>query len=214
MTFTIKSQIVGSFSSLFDQRMQRDAKAITDAVHQQGTILKNNWRAQIVGAGLSTRLGNTVRSKNYPQTGTSLGAASEVSIQPGSPQKIIAELEEGAVITVARGRFLAIPTSNVPRANRGVRFPPHALEVFMGFKLRYAENRRGTKMLVGDAVTARNGRTLRPATKRRLKQGREKSAVVFYILVPQVTMKKRLNLMAEAERIGNELGALIAERLS
>lgn len=210
----VKSTVLGSFSAQMTEGQQELAKVITSAVHQAGALLKNAWRAQIVGAGLSSRLGNTVQSTNYPRYEDSMSAAAVVAVKGKTPNFVLSELESGAVINTARGRFLAIPTQNVPLGPRGVRLRPEALEVLNGFKLRFAQNRQGTKMLVADAVTARSGRGVRPATRGRVSRGRKASTVVFYILVPQVTIKKRLNLMADADRIGDEMGQLIAERLS
>jgi hypothetical protein len=212
MTFDIKSQVIGSFRSAMDKRLDHDAAAITDAVKSSTALVKNNWRAQIRGAGLSSRLGNTVRSKTYPATGSSLHPAGEVFASKGTPQFILAELEQGAVINVARGRFLAIPTQNVPRGPRGTRLTPHTLEAITGYHLRYAQNKRGTKMLVADTVASKSKRGgIRPASRTR--RGRTVTTLVFYILVPQVTIKKRLNLISEANRIGGELAQQIAERL-
>lgn len=211
MSFGIKSRVVGDLSMTAGQKDL--AHAVTSAVREAGTSLKNAWRAQIVGAGLSTRLGNTVQATNYPKFEESMTAAVVVSAKGRTPNFILSELDSGAVINTARGRFLAIPTQNVPMGPRGMRLRPGALEALNGFKLRFAQNRHGTKMLVADAVTAMSGRGIRPPTRGRLRQGRKVSTIVMYILVPQVTIKKRLDLMGEADRVQNELGALLAERL-
>lgn len=213
MGFGIKCLTVGNFSGGITAGQKDLARAITGAMRQAATLLKNNWRAQIVGAGLSSRLSNTVRSTVYPQYEDSMGPAAVVKLVGRTPINVLAELESGAVITTARGRFLAIPTENVPRGPRGTRLAPHALEALTGYHLRFVQDRRGTKMLVADTVTSKSGRGIRPATRGRTKQGRAISASVMYILVAQVTIKKRLNLMAEADRIQGLLGSLIAERL-
>ncbi len=210
----ISATLTGDFRGIVKGREVEVAKVVTDAVRTQANILKNDWRSQLIGAGLSQRLANAVRSKVYPRTGYSMGAAALVYPSKGSAEKLLNELENSAVITAARGRFLAIPTENVPRGPKGTRLTPHALEALTGYHLRFAENRRGTKMLVADTVASRGKRGgIRPATRTRTRQGRVASTTVFYILTPAVTIKKRLNLKAAAVRVGNELGALIAERL-
>ena len=47
-------------------------KATTRAMTKVGTDLKLAWRRQINGAGLGTRLANSVRSATYPKSGESL----------------------------------------------------------------------------------------------------------------------------------------------
>jgi hypothetical protein len=215
VTLVVKSQVLGGFKSLMETRLQSDAKAVSDAVWSQTAILKNNWRAQIRGAGLSARLANTVRSETFPKVGYSLHAAGVVSVARGTPQKVLSELQSGAVITTARGRFLAVPTENVPKGPRGMKLGPHQLEVLTGYRLRFAQNRRGTKMLIADTVQSVSRRGgIRPATRGRVSRGRKVTPLVFYILVPQVTIKKRLRLYEEAERIGADLAAMIAERMT
>lgn len=214
MTFGIKVLTVGSFKDSMTAGEKDLARAVTGAMRQAALLLKNNWRAQIVGAGLSSRLSNTVRSNVYPKFENSLGPAAVVKVVGKSPTKLLAELEDGAVITTARGRYLAVPTENVPKGPRGVKLSPTALQALTGYHLRFAQNAKGTKMLVADTVQSGGKRGgIRPATSGRKKQGRAVNVLAFYILVPQVTMRKRLNLMAEAERIQGQLGGLIAERL-
>lgn len=214
MSFGVKAVVFGDISAKFTEGEKEIAVACTGAMRQAALLLKNNWRAQIAGAGLSSRLANTVRSDVYPKFEVSMGPAALVRVARGTPEKVLAELESGAVINTARGRFLAIPTENVPRGPRGARLPPHALEALTGYHLRFAQNRRGTKMLVADTVLSVGRRGgIRPATRGRTKQGRKVSSTVFYILVPQVTIKKRLNLMAEAERVRDLIPGLVAERL-
>jgi hypothetical protein len=50
-------------------------RAVTAAMREAGTGLKTAWRGQITGAGLGTRLANTIRSAQYPASQSSLNAA-------------------------------------------------------------------------------------------------------------------------------------------
>lgn len=213
MTFSIKSSLRGSVTAMLKDYEGEAAKAVTDAVRTATQLLKSNWRGQITGAGLSSRLANTVRSKVYPQIGNSLSAAGIVYTAPGSAEKLLAELEDGAIIESKKGRFLAIPTENVPKGTRGTKQSPTTFQANSGIKLRFARAKDGTYLLVGNAVSAKSGHGFRPATRGRVRQGRGLQTVVFYILVSQVTMRKRLDLMAAAEVAQDQIGALIAERL-
>lgn len=47
-------------------------KAVTTAMREAGAGLKSAWRSQITGAGLGTRLGNSIRLATYPKGGESL----------------------------------------------------------------------------------------------------------------------------------------------
>ena len=44
-------------------------RAVTAAVREAGTGLKLGWRGQITGAGLGTRLANSIRSEVFPKGG-------------------------------------------------------------------------------------------------------------------------------------------------
>ena len=50
-------------------------KAVSAAMREAGTSLKSAWRGQITGAGLGTRLGNSIRLASFPKSGDSLNAA-------------------------------------------------------------------------------------------------------------------------------------------
>ncbi len=53
-------------------------RAVSAAIREAGTSLKSAWRGQITGAGLGTRLANSIRSANFPKSGESLNAAALV----------------------------------------------------------------------------------------------------------------------------------------
>ena len=44
-------------------------RAVTAAMREAGNGLKTAWRLQIIGAGLGTRLANSIRSQNFPRSG-------------------------------------------------------------------------------------------------------------------------------------------------
>ena len=53
-------------------------RAVTAAMREAGTGLKSAWRGQITGAGLGTRLANSIRLASFPKSGESLNAAALV----------------------------------------------------------------------------------------------------------------------------------------
>ncbi|MBL6939452.1 MAG: hypothetical protein ISS15_05360 [Alphaproteobacteria bacterium] len=213
MSFGIRSIVSGSISAILKDKVAEDAKTVTQIVRRRTAGLKTAWRARVMGAGLSSRIGNAIRSQNYPASGSSLGAAGLVYAARGTPENLLGELEDGAIISSSKGFYLAIPTDNVPKGGRGKKLTPLTFEQTTGIKLQLARTKAGHPILVGAAVAARS-RGVRPATARRLQQGRNAKTLVFFILVKQVTMKKRLDLNAESERAVDLMAAELAEELS
>jgi hypothetical protein len=136
-----------------------------------------------------------------------------------APQ-IIRAFDEGAVIRSKRGRFLAIPTENAPRKgtdSRQIRpgtFPEHRFG-----PLRFVPRPKGPSLLVVDGLRAsfsrktRELRGFRQATDRARRSGQGLATVVMFLLVPQVKLRKRLDVARAAERWSAQLPALIEGQL-
>lgn len=154
------------------KNMQR---GITFAARQSVNGLKNDWRAEIMAAGLGQRLPKTIQSQLYPKNGTSINAAGIVWTK--APH-IIAAYDQGIVLRAGtsskwrnkrrdaagggeagqrygrsygtrQGLFLAIPTKNVPRAGRGTRATPSNWPERLG-RLRLIPLKNGNALLVAD----------------------------------------------------------------
>jgi hypothetical protein len=114
------------------------------------------------------------------------------------------------VIRSRRGRFLAIPTEAAGRIGRGLsgkrkRITPGSWERRTGLRLRFVYRRSRPSLLVlGDARLTKRGLA---AAKRR-RSGAQ--TVIVFILVPQVSLKKRLDI----ERIARSEAARIPERIA
>jgi hypothetical protein len=207
---TINIRIDGDLAKILAGEVQAAEAAVTAAVRKVGEGLKRDLRAQIAGVGLGRRLANAVRLQVYPQQGQSLSAAAWVFARPGKGGRggaadIVAAFDEGTLIRRAGGRYLAIPTENVPMKGRGRRMTPDDLQnapKFGGFG-RDLElvptNRRGVLLLVLPVVRAKDGKRFQPATKRRLRAGRREEWVVMFILVRQVQMPRLLDWRGPAE---------------
>jgi hypothetical protein len=190
-------------------------RAVTTSTREAGRGLKAELRGKVANAGLGQRLANSWRDKHYPNQ--KLDAASPVYTKV--PQ-IIRAFDEGAVIRSRRGRFLAIPTENAPRKGtdgRGIRpstFPEHRFG-----PLRFVPRPSGPPLLVVDRLQAsfsRNGgelRGFRRATDRARRSGQGLTTVVMFLLVPQVKLRKRLDVARAAERWSAQLPALIQQQL-
>ena len=96
-------------------------RAVTAAMREAGTGLKSAWRLQITGAGLGTRLANSIRSQNFPRSGESLDAAALVW---SKAPVIIGAHDTGPLIRSKNGFWLAIPLPSAGKSLRGR--PDHA----------------------------------------------------------------------------------------
>jgi uncharacterized protein DUF6441 len=186
-------------------------RAVTLGVTQAGERLKSDWRAQITGAGLGTRLARTIRSARYPKYGNSIGAASLVWSK--APQ-IIGAHDEGALIRSKNGFWLAIPTPVARERIRRGPLDPGIWERRTGMPLRFIYRRSGPSLLVADnARFTRSGRIRGNVTRR--KDGASysrlagRTIVPIFLLVPQVKLAKRLDLDRDTRAAVADLPGLI-----
>jgi Family of unknown function (DUF6441) len=199
--------------------MQAELRAIERAVasgtRDAGQGLKTELRRQVGSAGLGQRLANSWRDKHYPNQ--QLDAASLVYTK--APQ-IIRAFDEGAVIRSRRGRFLAIPTESAPRKGTdGKRISPSTFPEHRFGPLRFVPRPSGPSLLVVDGLRASLSRNtgelrgFRRATDRARARGEGVTTVVMFLLVPQVKLRRRLDVVRAAERWSTQLPALIEQQL-
>jgi hypothetical protein len=124
------------------------------------------------------------------------------------------------VVRSKRGRFLAVPTENAPRKGTDGRrissstFPQPRFGV-----LRFVPRQSGPSLLVVDGLRASFGRKngelrgFRHATDRARRSGQGLTTVVMFLLVPQVKLRKRLDVVRAAERWSAQLPAPIEQHL-
>jgi hypothetical protein len=166
-------------------------RAVTAAMRGAGGGLKRAWRGQVTGAGLGTRLANSIRSQTYPATGTSLSAAALVW---SKAPVIVGAHDTGPLIRSKTGFWLAIPTPAAGRAPGGRRITPLAWERRTGLRLRLVYRRTGPSLLVAEARLSSRGL----AAISRSKTGRGLATVPIFLLVPQIRLPKRLDLARDA----------------
>ena len=190
-------------------------RAVSDGTREAGRGLKTELRRQVASAGLGQRLANSWRDKHYPNQ--KLDAASLVYTK--APQ-IIRAFDEGAVIRSRRGRFLAIPTENAPRKGTdGKRISPSTFPEHRFGPLRFVLRPSGPSLLVVYGLRASFSRQtgqlrgFRRATDRARRSGQDLTTVVMFLLVPQVQLRKRLDVARAAERWSAQLPALIEQQL-
>jgi hypothetical protein len=190
-------------------------RAVVSGTRQAGQGLKTELRRQVASVGLGQRLANSWRDKHYPNQ--KLDAASLVYTK--APQ-IVRAFDEGTLIRSRRGRFLAIPTENAPRkGTNGRRISPSTFPEHRLGPLRFVPRQSGPSLLVVDGLRASHSRQtgqlrgFRRATDRARRSGQGLTTVVMFLLVPQVRLRKRLDVAGAAERWSAALPALIEQQL-
>jgi len=206
--------IVGSLMADMKSETKRIERGVAAGIKEAGVGLKGDLRKQVVAAGLGPRLARTWRSRAYPNKGHDAATL----VWSKAPQ-IIRTFDEGAVIKSKSGLWLAIPTPAAPKRGVGGKrinpgnFPEHRFG-----PLRFVYRRGRPSLLVVDSVRInKSGRVGRRAkggsfTKTgRMKQGI--TTVVMFIMVPQVKLKKRLDVVREAKRWERKLPGLIGMQM-
>lgn len=193
------------------------ARSVTAAMRQVTDGLKTDLRSDVVAAGLGQRLANTWRGKTYPESGASIEAAAFVW---SKAPNIVDAFDRGVTIRSRHGFWLAIPTpaagsTGLSATGARKRITPGGWERRTGMRLRFVYRRGRPSLLVADnarltkqgLARANIGRSKSGAIYTRI-AGR--STVVIFILVPQVTLRKRLDVDAIATRWAARVPGLIA----
>jgi hypothetical protein len=196
-------------------------KAVTGGVREVGDWVKTSWRGQVTGAGLGQRLANTIRGLNFPPRGESLGAAALVYARPNKKQRsasaadVIDAFDRGVLIRSVNGFYLAIPTAAAGTKGMGRdRITPGGWEKRHGMRLRFVYRRGRHSLLVADDARFGAGGLARQKRGRRRKDGMLTGAMTIpiFVLIPQVRLKKRLNLEPVARAAEGRLPAAILSR--
>ena len=130
----LKLDIQPDLAALMAAEIAAGERAVTAAVREAGAGLKLGWRGQITGAGLGTRLANSIRSEVFPKAGVSLNAAAVVW---SKAPVIVGAHDAGPLIRAKNGLWLAIPTPAAGKALGGRRITPAAWERKTGLRLRF-----------------------------------------------------------------------------
>ena len=150
-------------------------RAVTGAMREAGIGLKSAWRLQITGAGLGTRLANSIRSQTFPRAGESLDAAALVW---SKAPVIVGAHDTGPLIRSQNGFWLAIPLPAAGKSLRGGRITPGEWERRRGLRLRFVYRRTGPSLLVAEGRLNTKGQ----AVVSRSKTGRGKVTAPIFLL--------------------------------
>ncbi|WP_337875595.1 DUF6441 family protein [Elioraea sp.] len=205
----LAAALIGDLSRMMAEEVRAAERAVTAGVRDAADGLKAELRGQITGADLGERLARTWRGEVYPKGQQSIAAAGFVwSKAPG----IVRVYEDGAVIRSTRGLFLAIPTDAAGGSgDGGAKITPGGWERRTGQRLRFVYRRGAPSLLVADNLRARRGKRggFARASAAALRTGRGLVTVPIFILVPQVTVKKRLDVAGAAARWQARLPQLV-----
>lgn len=200
----IGMEITGNLAAMMAAEIEAGERAVSKAIGEAAGSLKTAWRGQITGAGLGARLARTIRSEQFPKGKDSLNAAALVW---SNAPVIIGAHEEGPLIRSKSGFWLAIPTPAAGKSTRGGRITPGEWERRRGIRLRFVYRPRGPSLLVAEGRL--NSRGL--AVGSRSKTGRGATTVPIFLLVPQVKLRKRLDLIRDAKAAHERIpGAIVA----
>jgi len=188
--------------AVLQEEVRAGERAVKAAMAEAGGELKQAWRRQIAQAGIGHRLPRTIRNRTYPQHTDSLDAAAFVW---SNAPEIIGAHDRGVLIRSKAGLWLAIPLPAAGKGRGGARLTPGEWEKRRGMRLRFVYRRRGPSLLVADGRL--NSRGLGVAS--RSKTGRGRATVPIFLLVPQVRLRKRLDLDRDAARALDSVPGLI-----
>lgn len=184
--------------------------AVTGAVGDVTRQIKTAWRGQIRAAGLGNRLAGAIRSEAYPEAYGDVSANAAGWVYTNADD-IIGAHDEGSLIRSADGFWLAIPTEAAGPRVPGRKPPtPGDFERRTGQRLRFVYRPGRAGLLVAEGGTTRKRGNFSARKRLRLKSGgfaKNVQTVPIFILVPQVKLPKRLDLLgaaqAEAARLDN-----------
>ncbi|QDC11276.1 hypothetical protein FHY55_19455 [Oceanicola sp. D3] len=197
---------------LMDEEVERGERSVTNAVRQESNTLKNRWRENIVSAGLGRRLAFTVQNVMFPTGTASLNAATMIF---SKAPHIVAAHQEGSLIRAQNGAWLAIPLPAAGKLPGNRRMTPGDWEERNGMQLRFVYRRGGSALLVADDARLSKGKK-RPRLARKHGGRRRKDGILtgattalIFVLVPQVKLKKRLDLVRLTNQSVDRLSAAI-----
>jgi len=145
-------------------------------------------------------------NRTYPTSGDSINAAA--FIWSNAPEILNAH-DRGALIRSNSGFWLAIPTDAAGKGRGGARLTPREWERRRGMRLRFIYRRNSPSLLVAEKARINTRGT---AVASRTKTGRGQVSAPIFLLVPQVKLRKRLDLARDAEKVAAAVPGLIVAR--
>ncbi|MEP0155247.1 DUF6441 family protein [Pseudophaeobacter sp.] len=206
----LRAALMGDLERYMADELALSEVAVTAGIRNTVTDTKHALRSEVVQAGLGRRLANSWRSKMYPGAGHSLDAAGVVYTK--SPH-LIRAFDQGVTIKGKTSSWLAVPTEHAPKrgTDRKRIHPGNFPESRLG-ELRFIYRKGQASLLVVDNQRQRKGKRggFAPSrSKRALKTGNGLATVIMFFLVPQVRLKRRLNVKKETDHQAAQLARQI-----
>jgi hypothetical protein len=173
-------------------------KLVTDSVRRVGLAAQARLRQQVTTSLRGAQgVANAWRIKFYPDGRPSLGAAAVIF---SKAPNIIQAFDAGEVITPKGARYLAIPLPAAGPVNvGGKRITPRSYAQRTGQTLAFVERPGKSALLVANPPRGGTGARARP--------------VAVFVLVPQITPRKRLDVDGVARQASEDLARAITAGL-
>ncbi len=207
----LMAALSGDLDQMLTDEVRVAEQAVTQSIREATDGLKTELRNQITGAGLGQRLANTWRGEVYPKGQMSIKAAGLVYSR--APVVVGAHVD-GATIRSKDGFWLAIPLPAAGKGPRGKHMTPGLWERLRGQRLRFIYRRGKPSLLVAENQRARQGKRggFSAASQKAQATGRGLVTVPMFLLVPQVSLTKKLDIDSASRRWISTLANRIADR--
>ena len=204
----VQVTVIGDLETELVAEARGAERAVTVAIRLAGAGVKAGWRTQISSAGLGERLGRTIRDQYFPKSGESIEAAALVYSR--APH-IVGAFDQGVTIRSKDGFWLAIPTASAGKSAKGSRITPGEWERRNGRRLKFIYRRGRSGLLVDTGDVLPRARVMKRDGTSRAARGFRNRSIVVFILVPQVSLRKRLNLDTAAREWQDRLAGLVLQ---
>jgi hypothetical protein len=210
------SALEGNLTEVLARERGDLADRLRAGVTEASTALKQELRGQVTGAGMGERLARTWQDKIYPaRHKQTLGPAALVY---SKAPEIVRAFDEGMTIRSRDGFFLAVPTEAAGRGSGGKRRTPGEWERRHGQRLRLVYRQGAPSLLVADNARL-DGRGIARANVTRARAGaytrlKGRTTVPIFILLPQVTLPKVLDVARAEKRALDSLYRTVAQAVN
>lgn len=206
----------GDLATFARQTHLKFARGARIAAETQAARAKLAYRGAVRQGGLGNRVANAVRVDIFPKSASVHTHAPAVFVWTKAP-KIIYAFSTGVVIKGKEGMWLAIPTENTPHKGRKIATPQETESIF-DQDLIFIKGRGGQMLAFID-------KTLKGKLKRARAKGKSvdiaarfDKLVLMFVMVRQVTLRKRIDWQRVTDELGRGwvqlFGAEIAKALA
>ena len=210
MSLRLAAALQGSLTKIMAQETKAAEQAVTLGIRAATDGLKLELRGQVTSAGLGQRLANTWRGMVFPQGQASINAAGFVF---SKAPNIINVYAHGALLRSTKGLFLAVPMPAAGKYAMGKKITPATWEQVHGQRLRFIYRRGAVSLLVADNMRARTGKRggFAKASATAMRTGRGLTTAIMFVLVPQVTIKKRFDIESAEKKWNDALPRFVVQ---